>query len=265
MSSDVGSLDGLYVAEASEYMSRMTENVVDLTVTSPPYDDLRDYHGYEFCFEAIAEGLWKVTKPGGVVVWVVGDRIDEGRTLTSFRQALLFQELGFNVHDVMIYHKLNTPFMRSNAYTNTYELMLVLSKGKPATFNALTVSTVRHGQELMLHNKGSDGVNRKVLKELKPEKTRTNIWSYPVGFGGTTKDKIAFGHPAVFPERLAEDHILSWTNKGDLVFDPMCGSGTTPKMAEKHGRQWLGLDVSAEYVGIAQARVDSIGDRLFVP
>ena len=104
------------------------------------------------------------------------------------------------MHDVMIYEKKNTPFMRSNAYTNCYEFMFVLSRGKPNTFNPLKVETVRHGMEMLTHNKGADGVNKKVLKELKKEKTRTNIWPYAVGYGGTTTDKIAFDHPAVFPE-----------------------------------------------------------------
>ena len=255
-------LRGLHVAECAEYMQQMPAGVVPLTVTSPPYDDLRNYNGYSFAFEDIAAGLWHVTADGGVVVWVVGDRINGGRTLTSFRQALHFQELGFAVHDVMIYAKKNTPFMRSNAYTNAYELMLVLSKGPPATFNPLTTPTVRSGREMLVYNKGPDAQNNKVLKELKKEKTRTNIWYYAVGMGGTTRDKIAFQHPAVFPERLAEDHILSWSNEGDLVFDPMCGSGTTPKVARLHNREYLGLDISAEYIEIARRRVEKVEPTL---
>ena len=222
----------LYVADCVEFMARMDAGIVDLTVTSPPYDNLRNYDGYSFDFEAIARGLFRVTKPGGVVVWVVGDKINRGqRTLSSFRQGLFFQEIGFRMHDVMIYRKKNTPFMRSNAYTNAYEFMFVLSKGSPKTFRPLKEPTVRSGYEMLVHNKGPDAVNNKVLKELKKEKTRTNIWAYAVGMGGTTRDKVAFRHPAVFPEKLAGDHIRSWTEPGDLVFDPMCGSGTTPKMA----------------------------------
>ncbi len=247
---------GLFVADCVDFMlQEMSAGSVDLTVTSPPYDSLRDYKGYEFDFKAIAEGLYRVTAKGGVVVWVVGDRINAGRSLTSFRQGIYFQDIGFNMHDVMIYKKKNTPFMRSNAYTNAYEFMFVLSKGKPKTFNPLKENTVRHGFEMLVHNKGPDGVNRKTLKELKKMKTRTNIWQYAVGLHGTTSDRIAFKHPAVFPEKLAEDHILSWTNEGDLVFDPMCGSGTTCKMAMINQRQYLGLDISQEYIDIAQQRL----------
>ena len=132
--------------------------------------------------------------------------------------------------------------MRNNAYTNCYEFMFILSKEKPKTFNPLKEPTARHGFEIMLvHNKGTDGVNKKVLKELKKEKTKNSIWSYAVGFGGTTVDKIAFKHPAIFPEKLVKDHVLSWSNKGDLVFDPMCGSGTTCKVAFQNERQYIGI------------------------
>lgn len=245
----------LYVSDCVEFMQRMEANSVDLTITSPPYDDLRNYQGYSFDFEAIADGLFRVTKKGGVVVWVVGDRIKKGRTLSSFRQAIYFQEIGFYVHDVMIYRKKNTPFMRSNAYTNCYEFMFVLSKGSPKTFNPLTEPTVRNGMEMLVTNKGADAVNNKVLKELKKEKTQTNIWSYAVGLHGTTSDRIAFKHPAVFPEALAADHIESWSNEGDLVFDPMCGSGTTCKMALLKKRQYIGVDISEEYIKIAKERI----------
>jgi DNA modification methylase len=248
-------LEGFYIADCIEFMTSMPNECVDLVVTSPPYDNLRNYKGYSFEFERIAEGLFKVIKEGGVVVWVVGDKINGGRSLTSFRQGIYFQEIGFDMHDVMIYQKKNTPFMRSNAYTNAYEFMFILSKGKPKTFNPLKEKTVRNGYEMVVFNKGADGINRKNLKELKTEKTKTNIWKYAVGLGGTTSDKIAFQHPATFPEKLAEDHILSWSNEGDLVFDPMCGSGTTCKMAYLNKRKYLGVDISEEYINIANARL----------
>jgi site-specific DNA-methyltransferase (adenine-specific) len=145
--------------------------------------------------------------------------------------------------------------MRSNAYTNSFEFMFILTKGKPRTFNPLKEKTVRSGYEMVVHNKKADGINRKNLKELKKEKTKTNIWSYAVGLGGTTSDRIAFKHPAVFPEKLALDHILSWSNEGELVFDPMCGSGTTCKMAFISKRNYLGIDISEEYINIARERL----------
>ena len=250
-------LNNLYTADCVEFMEKMNKNSVDLVVTSPPYDELRNYNGYNFDINSIAKGLLKVLKKGGVVVWVVGDKIRKGnKSLTSFRHAIAFQEAGFNVHDVMIYKKKNTPFMRSNGYTNCFEYMFVFSKGSPKTFNPLKTKTVRQGEAMLPFNKGADGINKKVLGSLKPEKTLTNIWEYAVGLNGTTKDKIAFKHPAIFPEKLAEDHILSWTNKGDLVFDPMCGSGTTCKMARYNKRKYLGCDISKEYIKLSKKRLE---------
>ena len=250
---------GLYAADCVSFMKAMPEACVDLVVTSPPYDKLRDYNGYNFDFAAIATGLFRVIKKGSVIVWVVKDQINGGWSLTSFKQGLYFKEIGFDMHDIMIYQKKNTPFMRSNAYTPSFEFMFVLSKGAPKTFNPLKEKTVRNGFEMLVHNKKSDGVNRKVQKELKEEKTRTNVWSYAVGLGGTTSDRVAFKHPAVFPETLAKEHILSWSNEGDLVFDPICGSGTTCKMAALTGRNYLGVDISEEYIRIAQERLKGIG------
>ena len=250
-------------SEAIKFMKQLPEHSIDLTVTSPPYDNLRSYDGYNFDFEGIAAELFRVTNKGGVLVWVVGDKIKNGsKTLTSFRQAITFQELGFCVHDIMIYKKKNTPFMRSNGYTNCFEFMLVLGKGKPKTFNPIKIKTVRQGLELLTHNKGPDGINKKTLAMLNSKKTKTNIWEYAVGLHGSTSDKDAFQHPAIFPEQLAEDHILSWSKPGDLVFDPMCGSGTTCKMAAKHKRHYLGCDISDKYVAIARNRIKIVEDAL---
>ncbi len=250
---------GFFVGDCVDLMkNRMKTNSVDLTITSPPYDNLRTYNGYSFEFKEIAKQLYRVTKSGGVLVWIIGDKIKKGRSLTSFEQGLFFQKVGFLMHDVMIYKKKNTPFMRSNAYTNCFEFMFVLSKGKLKTFNPLKEKTVRNGYEMLTYNKKADGINRKNWKELKKEKTKTNIWEYAVGLGGTTSDRIAFQHPAVFPEKLAEDHILSWSHPRDMVFDPMCGSGTTCKMAMIHNRKFIGIDVSEDYINIAKKRIQLI-------
>ncbi len=256
-------LNRFIIGDATAYMRRyFPDEFIDLTVTSPPYDDLRNYKGYTFQAVPMAQELFRITKQGGVVVWVVGDRINGGRSMTSFEQGLMFKNIGFSVHDVMIYQKKNTPFMRSNAYTNAYEFMFILSKGKPKTFNPIKVPTIRSGMEMAVSNKGADAVNRKVPVQLKKEKTKTNIWAYAVGMGGSTSDKIAFKHPAIFPEQLALDHVLSWTNIGDLVFDPMCGSGTTCKMAKMNNRNWLGIDISEEYIEIARQRISGLDVRL---
>lgn len=257
-------INEIYNTDCLVGLKKLPDECIDLVVTSPPYDDLRNYNGYTFDFENIAVELFRVLKTGGIVVWVVGDKIKKGnKSLTSFKQGLYFQAIGFNMHDVMIYQKKNTPFMRSNAYTNCYEFMFVLAKGKPRTFNPLKVPTVRNGLEKVVTNKKADGVNNKVLKELKKEKTRINIWQYAVGLGGSTKDRFAFQHTAIFPEKLAEEHILSWSNKGDIVLDPMCGSGTTCKMALSNSRNFLGMEISEDYTELARRRVENIQQKLF--
>ncbi len=251
--------NSLYTSDCLKLMHKMDDCCVDLTITSPPYDKLRDYKGFSFDCNLVAQELYRITKKGGVVVWVVGDAVIKGnKSLTSFKQALLFQSTGFNVHDIMIYKKKNTPFMRSNAYTNCFEFMFIFTKGSPKTFNPIKEPTVRSGKEMLVCNKKADGINHKVLKELKKEKTKTNIWEYAVGLGGSSNDKIAFKHPAIFPEKLANDHILSWSNKGDLVFDPFVGSGTTCKMAKLLGRKYIGCDISQDYIDIAQQRLKAV-------
>jgi site-specific DNA-methyltransferase (adenine-specific) len=218
-------LNEIICGDAVEIMKAMPPNSVDLVVTSPPYDELRNYNGYTFNFEGMARGLLRVIKKGGVLVWVVGDKINKGnKSLTSFRQ-------------------------------NCYEFMFVFSKGSPSKFYPLKTKTARQGQEMLPFNKKADGINKKTLGKLKPEKTLTNIWEYAVGLHGSTSDKIAFQHTAIFPEKLAEDHILSWTKEVDVVFDPMCGSGTTCKMAATNKRHYIGCDISKEYVDLTKKRL----------
>ena len=236
---------------------------VDLVVTSPPYDALREYHGYEFDAEAVIKALYRVVKDGGVCVWVVGDSRAGGVSLTSFEHGLAFRAAGWRMHDVMIYRKRNTPFVREGAYTPCHELMLVAAKGKPKTFNPLMTETARQGEDTAIYRRGVDGDNSKrrnmVLRE---QKVRENVWDYAVGQGGTTRDKCAFAHPAMFPEQLAADHIRSWSNEGDLVLDPFLGSGTTAKMARALGRRCIGIEVSADYCELARRRLAETADLL---
>lgn len=252
-------INKIVCGDCIKVMKAIPDNTIDLIVTSPPYDNLRTYNGFNFEFPKIAEQMYRILKKTGVAVWVVGDRITDGnKSLTSFRQAIQFQDIGFKIHDVMIYKKKNTPFMRSNAYTNCYEFMFVLTKNKPKVFHPLMEPTRRNGFEMLVHNKKADGINKKIMGKLNEEKVRTNIWEYAVGLGGTTNDKIAFQHPAVFPESLVADHITSWTDEGDIVLDPMCGSGTTPKVSKMLNRKYIGIDISEEYCAIAKERVGAV-------
>lgn len=230
---------------------------IDLVVTSPPYDDLRTYGGHSWDFYGLAWQLKRVLKQGGVIVWVVNDATKDGtESGTSMTQALHFKTLGLNLHDTMIYHR-QAANPSDNRYWQNCEYMFVLSKGKPKTTNLLKDRKNKY------RKMGGDNV-RQVNGELKQGKRsgiefdeygyRENIWYYAVG-GGNVGDAICHKHPAPFPEQLAADHILSWSNEGDVVLDPFNGSGTTSKMARELNRQYIGIEVNPEYCEIARERL----------
>ena len=247
-------------------MKSFEDGVVDLVITSPPYDGLRNYNGYSFDFEAIAKELFRVIKDGGVLVWVIGDAtINGSETGTSLKQALYFKEVGFNLHDTMIFAKQNPiPQIYRKRYNNEFEYMFVLSKGVVKTHNPIMVDCLHAGLELKgtTYKNYSKNVQEreKMAKPVKDKKIKGNIWTYVVG--KNKEDQEAKGHPAPFPCQLAEDHILSWSNEGDVVLDPMCGSGTTCKMAKRLGRNYIGIDVSDEYCEIAEKRVRAETENL---
>lgn len=259
----------IFNAESNELLKEFPDNCIDLVVTSPPYDDLRDYENkcaWNFdVFKEIALELYRVLKQGGTMVWVIGDKTEKGcKSLTSFKQALFFQEIGFNMFDVIIYEKSGSGPPHPNRYFNAFEYMFVLSKGKPKTINILhdkpnkwagfsTYGEVtRREKNGSLTNKGKKTVNKFGV--------RTNIWRYSNGKGFATKDKIAYKHPAIFPEKLVEDHIKSWSNPGDLVLDPFGGSGTTAKVAQQMGREWVLIDAVSDYCEIAKQRMEILAN-----
>ena len=240
-------LNKIHVENCLDTMKRMPDDSVDLVVTSPPYDNLRTYNGYSFDFQSIAAELFRVTKWGGVVVWVVGDAVLKGtESGSSFRQALHFMSLGFNLHDTMIYEK-NSPAYPArasgNRYTQIFEYMFVFSKGKPKS-----ASMICDKPNKWAGFKDFSGKLKNPVPEFSP---RNNIWRYVTSFNGVK-------HPAPFPEQLALDHVLSWSVEGDVVYDPFMGSGTTAKAAVMTGRQWVGSEISQEYADIALKRLQDI-------
>lgn len=262
-------INKIYQEDCIETMKRMADNFVDMTLTSPPYDNLRDYKGYTFDFESIAKELFRITKNGGVVVWVVGDMVvDKSETGTAFKQALFFKEVGFLLHDTMIYKKRGSPFPESNRYWQQFEYMFIFSKGSPKTTNLLKIKTQyapeQIGKPRSSTTRNKDGSMEAMKYEGNKEfVTKGNVWEYAVGFMKSSKDKYSFEHPATYPEDLASDHIKSWSNEGDLIYDPMIGSGTTGKMAVMLKRNYIGSEVSKEYAKLAEDRIKSISNPLF--
>jgi len=252
-------LNEIICGDAVEIMKAMPPNSIDLVVTSPPYDELRNYNGYIFNFEGMARGLFRVMKKGGVVVWVVGDQtIKSNETGTSFKQALYFKQVGFNLFDTMIYLKTPRGAVGNNkTYWQAFEYMFILSKDAPKTINLIKD---RENKDERGGDNGTKRLHDGTLLKLKRAGyskygRRTNVWEYLIGRGHSASDNIAYKHPAIFPEKLVQDHIISWSNPGDVIFDPMCGSGTTCKMAKLNKRDFIGIDISSEYCKIAEERL----------
>ena len=264
---DVGKIDkigdsiAIYNGDCLDVMKKFPDGYIDLTVTSPPYDNLRTYNGnidqwtYEK-FQEIAKELFRITADGGVVVWVVGDATIKGsETGSSFRQALHFMDCGFNLHDTMIYKKNGTGACGSNkCYWQAFEYMFVFSKGKISTVNRLTNGKPRTKGGKKSGRFTKDGVQKIDIRSPADgkEQIRDNVWIYNVGWA-SGDDNVK--HPAKFPESLAQDHILSWSNPGDLVFDPFMGSGTTGKMAAIELRKFIGSEIDKTYYELAKKRL----------
>ncbi|MFA6662234.1 MAG: site-specific DNA-methyltransferase [Bacilli bacterium] len=255
--------DGLLLqGDCVERLRQIDDESIDLTVTSPPYDDLRNYkEGYSFDFENVAKELFRVTKRGGLCVWIVGDATkDSCETLTSFKQALYFKEIGWNVLDTMIYEKSGCGACGSNkCYIQNFEYMFVLSKGKPKTYNLI------YDRENKVVGKQTVNTNRDIYTadngrkyrdiETKKLGRRFNIWRYNQTNG---QDEFSKKHPAPFPQDLVKDHIISWSNEKDVILDPFMGSGTTAKMAQLTNRKWIGIELSEVYCDIIKERLETI-------
>lgn len=251
-------LDYIKCGDSKDLLKDLPDASIDMVLTSPPYDDLRTYNGYSWDFEAIAKELYRVLKDGGVIVWIVADAtIDGSESGSSFRQALYFQEIGFNIHDTMIWDK--NSFTATGAlvsrYGQVFEYMFVFSKGKPKSFNPIKDRRSKYGGSV------SHGTVRKPDGSMRPRSTegkmlaeygqRYNIWRCnPVH---SKFERV--GHPAPFPEELCRDHIISWSNKGDIVLDPFMGGGTTAIACIDTQRHYIGFEISQEYCDIAEERI----------
>ena len=241
-----------YNENCLDTMGRMKDNFIDITVTSPPYGTLRKYNGFSFDFESVAKELYRVTKEGGIVVWVVADKcINGGESMDSFKQALYFVECGFRLYDTMIWNKPSPQAPTEGRYYDTFEYMFVFSKGKPKTLNLLKDRKNKTAGSVSNKESRSCREDRKILKgkrTVAEYSRRFNVWDISRGRNKTK-------HPAVFPEKIANDHIISWSNEGDLSYDPFMGSGTTAKISILNNRNWIGSEISSEYCDIIEERV----------
>lgn len=239
-------LNKIFNEDCLDTMSRMPSNYIDCVVTSPPYDDLRTYDGYSFDFESVAQQLRRVMKDDGVVVWVVGDQTIKGsESGTSFKQALYFKEIGFKLHDTMIYEK-NSPAYpakaNGNRYTQIFEYMFIFTKGKPLS------NLIKDKPNKWAGHRDWSGKLNNPVPDYSP---RNNIWRYTTSFN-------SYGHPAPFPLHLAIDHIRSWTVEDDVVYDPFMGSGTTAVAAKQTNRYYIGSEISENYCKTINERLSNV-------
>lgn len=248
-------IDQIICGDNETVLATFPGNCIDLVVTSPPYDHLRMYSGAVWDFEGMANQLWRVIKPGGVVVWVVGDATVGGsETGTSFRQALRFKELGFRLHDTMIYRKANYLPLTHNRYEQAFEYMFVLSKGKPKTFVPLTTK-IAYPRTRTLVMRNGDSRDKQSRQQSGEQRIIENVWTYKCGGGHIDDDRLSHKHPAPFPEQLVQDHVMTWSKAKDIVLDPFAGSCTTCKVARKLGRHWIGIEINPEFVRLGKNRM----------
>ena len=260
-------LNKVYWGDCLEEMKKIPNKSIDLVVTSPPYDNLRVYNGSldwgEHIWKPVIEELHRVVKDGGVCVWIVGDATIKGsETGTSFKQALYFKECGFNLHDTMIWEKTSVFAYdpRNSRYKQSFDYMFILSKGKPNIYNEIKDKPVKNAGKKLSGNRGRNvnGEKRKGHSFIASEfQARFNVWKITGNDG--TKSK----HPAIFPEKLARDHIISWSNEGDIILDPFAGSGTVGKMAKKLNRNYILIEKEKEYIDIINKRISEHEKKLF--
>ncbi len=252
----------IYNETCIDTMKRMPDNFIDLVVTSPPYDNLRTYKGYSFDFENIAIELFRILKQNRIIVWIVNDATINGcKTLTSFKQCLYFKSIGFIVHDIMIYLKSGVLNSQKNRYQSVFEYMFILSKDKPEVTNILKRKTKHKGNSKST-TREINGKLKSITQHRNEYCPLDNVWIFSTGYNKTTKDKFAYYHPAMFPEELCRRHILSWSNENDIVYDPFMGSGTTAKMAILTNRNFIGSEISSEYIHIINRRIKETKDKL---
>jgi DNA modification methylase len=249
----------LYHGDCLDVMKGIPDGSIDLTITSPPYDNLRSYNGNndqwgEQVWKNVIIELYRTTAQGGVVVWVVGDATIKGsETGTSFKQALWSMDCGFNLHDTMIWEKTGSGALGSNlCYGQNFEYMLIFSKGRPKSINMIKdrENKIKSGK-VSTNGSLKEGRGKNRIVDRKPLGKRTNIWTLNPQKNST--------HPAPFPINLAIDHIKSWSNKGDTILDPFMGSGTTGVACKNLGRSFVGIEMDKGYYDIAKDRIEQCG------
>jgi len=248
----------IYNGDCWELVRELPDECIPLALTSPPYGNMRDYGGHRCDTLGLIDELYRVIRPGGIAVWVEQDQIKGKRCSDSvFEHGCSFRGMGFQLVSEIVLERAGFRAPTHGHY-GTPEVALVFSKGKPTVINIIKDRPNKTAGAPVKHSvRNRQGVLefQKTGKVVQPFGRRGCVWRYNAGFNNSSRDEFAFGHPAIMPEQVAEDLIIAFSRPGDLVLDPMCGSGTTLKMALLNHRRFLGFEIHEPYVEIARKRV----------
>jgi site-specific DNA-methyltransferase (adenine-specific) len=260
-------LDDIYCIRCEVGMNYLEDGSIDLVVTSPPYDQMREYTGFSLSIEEVISELYRVVKPGGIIVWVVGDETKKGNeSTTAFDHIMQFKKAGFILYDTMIFKKQNPPPKNHKRYEQCFEYMFILSKGEPSITKLIIQPCRNAGKKSSKNTYVHDRSDKLELQhkdgKVKDKKIKSNVWEYTIGNSEKFRKIVERRHPAKFPILLARDHILSWSNEGDVVLDPFIGSGTTAIVAKLMNRKFIGFEISEEYYYRCREYMEELNRKL---
>jgi len=248
-------MNKLICCDCVEGLKTLPTGSIPLVITSPPWDDLRQYCGFDWDFKTTAEELHRVISPRGVCCWHVADQVSNGtESLTSFKQALYFRSIGFLVNTLVIDQHI--PNRHLHRYGQTVQFVFVLSKGNPKVFHPIKdVPNASAGHVRPFNNRDVDGTQRYQYDPppISDFRCRSAVWW--ISAGGHSDGDITRHHPAVFNERLVKDLMVSFSDAGQVVLDPFSGVGTVAVVALKEGRRYLGFEISPQYHALSLKRV----------
>jgi site-specific DNA-methyltransferase (adenine-specific) len=254
------SLNRIYCTDCVEGMKQIPGSSIDLVVTSPPYDSIRNYNGFTFDLHATGQGIHRVLRDGGIAAMVLQDQTSNfGKSLTSFRTVLDWcDNIGFKLFECVIYRKYGPEgAWWRNRFRVDHEYMPIFLKGnRPNYFDKEPLKIPsKHGGKVMTGSgsRRTDGkTNHAVTRMINPTKCRGTVWDYLMA---GDKDPIKRKHPAPFPDQIPKDFIGCFCPPGGIVLDPFMGCGSTAMAALALGRRFIGFEISPEYCSLAEERM----------
>jgi site-specific DNA-methyltransferase (adenine-specific) len=259
-------LNKIICGDAVEELKKIPNNSIDILVTSPPYDGIRKYNGFNYDLHATGKEIYRVLKDGGVAIMVIQDQTKNfGKTLTSFRTIVDWVDnIGFKLFETVIYRKYGAEGAWWNKrFRVDHEYMPIFLKGeRPQYFNKdpLKIPS-KHGGKTMTGGgtRLTNGIRIPTRAiTINPMKCRGTIWEYMTAGDGT---RLKHKHPATFPDKLPYDFIQCFCPPNGVVLDPFIGSGTTALAAIELDRNYIGIDISKEYCDLARRRIKEEGAK----